>query len=188
MKNVENVLLRISNTGFTLNALKCIFFQNRLPYLGHIIDNGTISLDPKRISVIKDFQVPKNVKELRRFIGMTQFCRRFVKNLNVILSPLYNLTRMNIAYLWSSECQYAFDQIKTLLSEAPILVSPSDTNHFILETDASDVGIGSCLKIVKENGDEFIAGYDSSKFSDNELKWNIVEKEAFAILTIIDII
>ena len=94
---MQNVLLRISNTGFTLNDLKCNFFQN-LPYLGHIIDNGTISLDPKRISVIKDFQVPKNVKELRRLIGMTQFCRRFVKNLNIILSPLYDLTRANTAY------------------------------------------------------------------------------------------
>ena len=72
-----------------------------------------------------------------------------------------------------------------MLSEAPVLTSPSDTSRFILETDASDIGIGSCLKVVKEGDEEFIVSYDSGKFSDSELKWNVVEKEAHAIITAI---
>ena len=170
LKNEDLVLLKTRKAVFTLNAMECIFFQTKLPYLGHIINNGTISLDPKCINVIKEFPMTKNLKELRRFIGMAQFCCRFVKNLNVILSPLYNLTKANTVYNWSSECESTFDQIKTLLTEAPILRSPSDTSNLILETDASDIGIGSCLKIANDNGEEFVVGYDSSKFTDTELK------------------
>ena len=113
---------------------------------------------------------------------MAQFCRRFVKNLNVILAPLYNLTKENVKFHWSQTCQIAFDTVKALLTKAPILVSPSDSNHFILETDASDIGIGHCLKICNEKGEEFIVGYGSAKFSETEVKWNVVEKEAHAIL------
>ena len=185
LSNVDFILKRTKDAGFTLNALKCAFFQTELSYLGHIIGKGTVALDPKRIETIRNFPVPRNVKEVRRFIGMAQFCRRFVKNLSVILSPLYSLTKIDSPFDWSEACQAAFEEIKRLLSEAPVLTSPSDTSRFILETDASDIGIGSCLKVVKEGDEEFIVSYDSGKFSDSELKWNVVEKEAHAIITAI---
>ena len=183
LENVDHILARTQESGFTLNVLKCLFFQIKVAYLGHIIENGKISLDPKRVEVIKNFPVPKNVKEIRRFIGMAQFCRRFVKNLNVILSPLYQLTKANTNFIWSTECQFAFDKIKDVLTEAPVLMSPTNESTFILETDACDSGIGSCLKIKNDVGEECKVNYDSAKFSDTEMKWNIVEKEAHAIIT-----
>ena len=180
LENVDCVLNKIKESGFTLNALKCAFFQRKISYLGHIVENGSVSLDPKRVEIIKKFPTPQNVKEVRRFIGMAQFCRRFV-----ILAPLSNLTKSNIAFNWSPECEEAFEKIKKLLTEAPILKSPKDSDTFILETDASDIGIGSCLKLVNKNGEEFIVNYDGAKFSDSERDWNVVEKEANAILTAI---
>lgn len=179
--HVDHVLSRVEKSGFTLNALKCSFFQRELQYLGHIIGGGKVSLDPKRISVIQNFPTPKNVKEVRRFIGMAQFCRRFIKDLNVVLSPLYNLTKTKVHFGWSEECQAAFDKMKSMLTTPPVLVSPSDQCNFILETDASDVGIGHCLK-VSNGGEECIVGYGSGKFQKAELNWNVVEKEASAIL------
>ena len=112
---------------------------------------------------------------------MAQFCRQFIKDLNLILVPLYNLTKAMVDFCWSQECQIAFENVKSLLIEPPVLISPSDKSDFILETDASDFGIGYCLKVYEKN-QEFIVGYGSSKFSESELKWNVVEKEAHAIL------
>ena len=89
--NVRLVLTKVRESGFTLNALKCKFFQTRIPYLGHVIENGHISLAPDRIKAIIDFPVPNNVHVIRRFIGMTQFCNRFIENLNPILAPLHHL-------------------------------------------------------------------------------------------------
>ena len=182
LNNVHQVLDRIWECGFTLNALKCHFFQVKLPYLGHVIENGNISLDPERIYLIIDFPVPTNVKALCRFIGMVQFCSRFILHLNVELAPLYHLTRKNVPYDWTSECQTSFDFVKEKLTTAPVLPSRSTSDSFILETDASDLGIGCCLKASSGNGEEFIVGYDSAKLSDTEYRWNIVEKEAFSII------
>ena len=86
-----------------------------------------------------------------------------------------------MTFEWSPKCQSAFDNVKTLLTEPPVLVSPSDQSDFILETDASDIGIGHCLKISNKNSNEFIVGYGSSKLSETEIRWNVVEKEAYPI-------
>ena len=160
---------RIEKSGFTLNALKCKFFQKELEYLGHIIGGGRVSLDPKRISVIQNFPTPRNVREVRRFIGMAQFCRRFIKDLNMVLSPLYDLTKAKVQFEWSSDCQDAFDLLKRMLTTPPVLVSPTDKSVFILETDASDIGSGYCLKVSDNANQEFIVGYGSSKFQKSEL-------------------
>ena len=112
LDNVDLILVKTRKTGFTLNALKSKFVQTKISYLGHIIGGGKISLDPKRTEVIKNFPIPKNVKEVRRFIGMTQFCRRFVKNSSTILSPIYNLTRTNTIFRWTDDCNDAFQKVK----------------------------------------------------------------------------
>ena len=143
MVNVRLVLTKVRESGFTLNALKCKFFQTRIPYLGHVIENGHISLAPDRIKAIIDFPVPNNIHAIRRFIGMTQFCNRFIENLNPILAPLHDSTKVSSPFVWSKECNIAFETVKQMLTQYPVLRSPSDSDHFILETDASDIGIGS---------------------------------------------
>ena len=95
---VIQVLQRIRETGFTLNALKCYFFQHRLPYLGHIIDNSKITLDPSRIKAIHEFPVPTTVKSLRSFLGMAQFCDHLVPHFSTIASPLHELTKSNTRF------------------------------------------------------------------------------------------
>ena len=183
LKNTRQVLQRIRECGFTLNALKCSLFQLRVKYLEHIVENGTISVDPARIAAIKAIPIPQDTKALRRFIGMVQYCRRFLPKLNDKLSPLTDLLRKGSAYIWSAECQSAFDYIKEKLTNPPILRSPSATDDFILETDASDSGIGGCLKtVVRGDNREHLVGYHSEKFDDQQKRWHIVEKEAYSIL------
>ena len=182
LDNCRAVLTRIRDSGFTLNALKCKFFRTRLKYLGHIIENGMVSIDPERVSAIINASPPHDTKSLRRFIGMAQFCSRFIRNLNDKMCPLYQLLRKGVKFNWNEECQAAFDYVKTCLSSAPVLRSPSASDTFILETDASDTGIGCCLKTVTSGSAEYLVGFHSEKLNDPESRWHIVEKEAYSIL------
>ena len=180
--NLELVLSRIRGCGYTLNALKCQFFRTKIKYLGYVIENGRISLDPERVDTICNFPVPSTVKALRRFLGMCQFCSRFIPNLNRELSSLHDLTRKNVPFVWTVECQKSFEYAKKKLLEPPVLCLPSVDDYFVLETDASNGGIGACLKAVSRSGREFLVAFYSSKLTETECKWNIVEKEAYAIL------
>ena len=124
------------------------------------------------------------MKDVRRFIGMAQFCNRFLPYLNSKLSPMSNLLKKNVAFNWDKDCQDAFDFVKSKLSQPPILCLPSAGDDFIIETDASDVGIGGCLKVRRPTvKHELIVGFHSEKFKDQQTNWHIVEKEAYAILS-----
>ena len=183
LDNVDCILQDVKKANFTLNALKCSFFQPTIRYLGHVIDQGKIKLDPDRLNTISSIPSPSNVTELRRFIGMAQFCSRFVPRINIVLSPLYELLKLNQPYHWSDECQFAFLEVKKLLSAPPVLHTPSSKDYFILETDACNTGLGGCLKIIDHiTKQEHIVAYHSKKFSSSELNWNIVEKEAYSVV------
>lgn len=181
LRNTRMILNDIREAKFTLNALKCSFFQRSIHYLGHVISENKVQMDPKRTDAILKLPTPCNVRSLRSFIGMVQFCHKFVKDLNIILTPLYKLLQAHQKFIWSNECEAAFQKLKEILSSPPVLYSPSKNDRFILETDASDLGLGGCLKAVSCNNVEHVVGYLSKKFSKSECNWNIVEKETFAI-------
>ncbi len=181
--NVRKVLTRIRNVGLTLNALKCCFFQTKLPYLGHVIDDGHIRLDPTRVQSILDLPTPKTARKLKEFLGMAQFCDRFLPHSSEIASPLHHLTETAVPFCWTNECETALNTIKELLTNAPLLRAPDSQDFFILETDASDKGEGVCLKARSyTDGNKYIIAYASRKFTSTKANWNIVEKEAHAII------
>jgi len=155
-----------------------------LPYLGHVIDDGHIRLDPTRVQSILDLPAPTTVRKLKEFLGMAQFWDRFLPHYSAIASPLHHLTEAAVPFCWTNECETAFNNIKQLLTNAPLLRAPDSRDFFILETDASDKGEGVCLKARSyTDGNEYIIAYASRhKFNSTEAKWNIVEKEAHAII------
>ena len=112
LNNMKAILEIIRSAGFTLNVLKCSFFQTRIAYLGHIIENGSISIDPTRSESIKYFPRPSDCKSLRRFIGMSQFCHRFIPDLNIILAPLFDLLKTKSQFTWNAQCETAFTDVK----------------------------------------------------------------------------
>ena len=132
LQNLDCVLERVAECGFTLNALKCRLLQVKLPYLGHIVQHGTLTIDPSRISSIINYPTPTDVKSLRRFLGMIQFCHRFIRNLNRIAAPLYKLLRISQPFNWTDQCNAAFAEIKQCLTSPPTLRSPSTSDHMIL--------------------------------------------------------
>ena len=104
-----------------------------------------IQPNPEKISVVKDFPIPKSVKEVRGFLGLANYYRRFVKDFAKIAAPLNSLLSKDTRFSWTEQCQVAFDKLKKALCESPILAYPDFAKPFLLYTDASDFAVGYVL-------------------------------------------
>lgn len=135
--------LRIAN--LKLQPTKCYFARSEVKYIGHVVSCSGIAPDNEKIRAVRDFPCPKSVTEIRRFVGMASWFRRFIKNFSTIAKPLTTLTEKNHPFNWDNTCQQAFQTLKTALSSAPALAHPDFTKEFVVETDASNVGVGAVL-------------------------------------------
>ncbi|XP_057712509.1 uncharacterized protein LOC130929420 [Corythoichthys intestinalis] len=144
-QHVRAVLQRLLRNQLYVKAEKCDFHKSSVPFLGYILAEGKVKMDPDKISAVLNWPVPKNLKELQRFLGFANFYRKFIKNYSTIASPLHCLTSTHRRFLWSEPCQKAFDLLKNRFTSAPILSLPDPAHQFILEVDASDVGVGAVL-------------------------------------------
>ena len=120
---------------------------NEVSFLGHVVLASGIRVDPSKISAILDWKPPKNVSEVRSFLGLIGYYRRFVKGFSMIATPLTKLLQKDVKFEWSEKCQKSFDQLKALLTEAPILVQPESSKEFVIYSDASLNGLGCVLML-----------------------------------------
>ncbi|KAK8951321.1 hypothetical protein KSP39_PZI003114 [Platanthera zijinensis] len=124
---------------------KCEFWLRKVSFLGHVITGQGLAVDPTKIESILNWSQPTSVTEVRSFLGLAGYYRRFVKDFSKISLPLTQLTRKNISFQWSVDCQSAFDILKEKLTTAPILTIPSGTEGFQIYSDASYKGLGCVL-------------------------------------------
>jgi hypothetical protein len=120
---------------------KCSFFQKEIHYLGHIISGEGISVDPEKVKAIMEWPVPKNAHEVRSFMGLAGYYRRFVEGFSKIAKPITTLQRKGVRYEWTEECDSAFIELKRLLTSAPILRVSDMEKDFTVCTDASKQGL-----------------------------------------------
>lgn len=181
LKHLSMVFQRLQEAGLNLKASKCHFAKSYINYLGHVVSDQGISPDPKKVEAVKDFPKPKSLREVRSFLGLTSYYRRFIKDYAKIAVPINHLLKADVKFEWTLECQKAFEHLKDLLTKAPILSPPDFTEVFKLQTDASDQGLGAVLAQDIRNREHVIA-YASRTLSSAEIKWDTREKEALAIV------
>jgi len=127
--------------------------QTEVTFLGHKVSEDGIATDPQKIQLIKDWPTPKNLKELRGYLGLTGYYRKFIKDYSKVVTPLNALLKKNRTFTWSDECQKAFDELKQRMQNPPILALPNEEDVFTLDTDASEDCIGAVLS-QSQNGEE----------------------------------
>ena len=124
---------------------KCEFWLDSVSFLGHVVSKDGVMVDPSYIEAVKSWVRPTNVTEVRSFVGLASYYHRFVKGFSSVASQLKNLTKQNVPFVWSDECEESFQNLKTLLTTAPILTLPVEGKNFIVYCDASYSGLGALL-------------------------------------------
>ena len=153
--------------------------QNEVTFLGHKINKEGIKTDDEKTKAVRNWPTPRHVKEVHSFIGLCSYNRRFVKGFATIAKPLHQLTEKERKFEWTKECDNAFETLKHFLVEAPILGYPMDRGEFILDTDASDVGMGAILCQIQD-GVERVISYFSKTFSKCERNYCVTRRELLA--------
>ena len=170
--NLQCVFDRLRDANLKLKPKKCTLFQKQVEFLGHVVSDKGVSCDPEKLSAVREWKEPTTVSEVRSFLGFANYYRRFVQSFAHVASPLTDLTKKDIPFHWSTECQEAFDLLKQKLVEAPILAYPSTDPEdiWILDADASQFAIGSVLSQVHQ-GKEMVIAYASEKLSSSEMNY-----------------
>jgi hypothetical protein len=174
----------LQSAGLSAKAGTCCFGFSEMDVFGFLVGNGNIKPNPKKVEAIKLIPPPKDVPEIRTFLGIVNYYRQFIPNMATICIPLYNLTRKDVLWYWSDGCQKAFDELKQILSSNTVLRSADYTLPFILQCDASQVkkGISAILSQVDKNGEERPVMYLSRKLTKAECNYTITELECLAVI------
>ncbi|KAG7305634.1 hypothetical protein JYU34_009728 [Plutella xylostella] len=175
---------QLQSAGLTINLEKCHFARPSLKYLGYIIDKEGLRTDPEKVNAIVDYPRPSNFTELKRFIGLASWYRRFVENFAIIAAPLHELTKggkKGGLIQWNKEAEESFLKLKTALTTTPVLSCPDFNKEFSIQCDASNKGIGAVL-IQVVHGIEKPVAYTSRKLTDRECKFSASERELLSVV------
>ncbi|CAF4952218.1 unnamed protein product [Pieris macdunnoughi] len=145
MKNLSNVFDRLRQFNLKLQPDKCEFLRKEVSYLGHIITDEGVKPNPEKTRAVQDFPQPKCPKDIKSFMGLVSYYRRFIPNLSKIAKPLTNLLKKDVPFIWQHEQQLAFETLKNSLISAPILAYPDFNQPFNLTCDASNYAISAIL-------------------------------------------
>ena len=179
--HVRKVLTKLREAGLQLDISKCEFHVTTVKFLGLIITNGGIHMDPAKVAAILEWKVPKTVKDIQSFLGFANFYRRFIRHFSKIVSPLTKLTRKGVKFNWNSKAQDAFDELKKAFTTAPILIMFDPEKPCVVETDSSDEVTGGVLSQKDDDGILRPVAYLSSRLSPTECNYDIYDKELLAI-------
>jgi hypothetical protein len=181
-ERTRRVLLRLREHGLALKLSKSIFDAPRMDFLGMIIGQGKIEMDPSKLTAIRDWKPPASVKGIRSFLGFANFYRKFILNFSNVVAPLNLLTRKDQPWLWTPLQQRAFESLKTTFSSAPVLSIPDTTRPFSIMTDTSLLAEGAILLQEDTNTDLHPCAYFSKTFIAAERNYDIYDWELLAVI------
>lgn len=177
----NNLDIRVINS--MRNGTYCLVGRHgKTPLTGTVGENTCQEPNPDKVKAVMSFSEPQTVKEVRSFLGLAGYYRRFYSRFATIAAPLTELTKTGKVFKWSETRAQSFVTLTNLLCSAPILMYPNFDREFILYTDASDVSVGAVLSQIDDNGKERIVAYASQSLSEGERRYSTTGKEAFAIV------
>ena len=184
LEHLRTVLLRLRKAGLRLKPKKCKFLHKEVFFLGHILTQEGIKPDPEKTAKVRDFPRPVDLTTLRQFLGLASYYRRFVPSFAAVARPLNALLKKKVRFEWSAACEDAFCQLKELLVTAPVLSYPKfeKGRSFILETDASKVGLGAILSQEQDDGLVHPIAYASRSLNTHEQNYGISELETLGLV------
>ena len=185
LDNLTRVFERLRNSNLKLSTTKCCLCQTQVTYLRCVVTRNGIEPDPKKIEAVRSWPVPLNVQELRSFLRLCSYYKRFVRDFAKMAKPLHSLTQKNASFKWTEECQEVFVKLKEHLSQSPVLIYPDSSSEFILDTDASHLAIGAVLSQMVD-GKEHPVAYFSRTLNQPEQQYCITRKELLAVVQSIE--
>ncbi|HSN22635.1 MAG TPA: reverse transcriptase domain-containing protein, partial [Methylomicrobium sp.] len=160
LERIEAVLQRIRSAGLKLKPDKCMLFQRSVSFLGHVVSGDGISTSPEKVRAVVEWPTPTRLKDVRAFLGLAGYYRRFVPGFASLAAPLHALMKKDKRFEWTMGADEAFHALKAALTSPPILAMPSNSGQFTLDTDASDTAIGAVLS-QQQDGVERVIAYAS---------------------------
>ncbi|KAK1686551.1 hypothetical protein QYE76_047399 [Lolium multiflorum] len=179
--HIRHVLQVLRDNKLYGNLEKCTFCKDKVIFLGYVVSQHGVEVDVSKIEAIQNWPTPMNVSQVRSFHGLAGFYRRFVPNFSTIAAPLNDLTKKGVIFEWGAAQDHAFDELKRLLTSAPLLALPDFNKQFEIECDASGIGIGGVLM---QEGRPI--AYFSEKLSGAKLNYPIYDKELYALIRVLE--
>lgn len=186
LTNLRALFFKLSDAGLTKNLTKSEFGNFKVKYLGHVVGSGEVTPVAAKVEAVLQLPAPRTKKEVMRFLGSVGYYRRYSPNFADVAAPLTDLLNNKKKFVWSSDCQTAYEKIRTLLTQAPVLSTPDFNQPFVLQVDASDRGAGAVL--LQESSDKILhpVCYASVKFKKYQQNYSTIEKELFSLLFALD--
>ena len=181
-QHVRQVLQRLLKNHLFVKPEKCEFHVTEVVFLGFIINQGQVLMDSRKTQAVQNWPVPKTVKEVQQFLGFANFYRRFIRGFSSVAAPISALTKKEAApFEWTPDADQAFRRLKERFSSAPILTVPDPSLPFIVEVDASSVGIGAVLSQRSTDGKVHPCAFLSHRLSPTETRYDVGDRELLAV-------
>ena len=181
LRHLSQVFRCLRQAGLKLKPKKCFLFQQKVKYLGHIVSQEGIATDPDKTRVVAEWPTPHDVTCVKGFLGLCSYYRRFVPDFATVAKPLTRLTEKNILFHWGEDEEKSFLKLKELLISPPVMAYPVASASFILDTDASNTGIGAVLS-QKIDDEERVIAYASRALTKPERQYCVTRKELLAVV------
>ena len=182
LRNMDKVLCRLQTAGLRLKSSKCLFMAPSVEYLGRIIDSAGLHLIMAKVKAFTQAPAPRNVTELRSFLGLINYYGKFLPNLSLTLAPLHKLLQQNTQWHWSDSQVIAFNATIKALQSSALLVDYDGSKPLTLECNASPHGVGEVLSHRFEDRSEKPTGFSTQTLSTTEKNYSQLDKEALAII------
>lgn len=181
---VRRVLDRLRKEKLYAKESKCAFFEQRVEFLGHVVDGEGLHVMPSKAKAVREWPTPKNATEVRAFLGLVGFYRRFVARFSMRAQELFNLTTKEGPFQWGPSQQHAFDDMKDAITDAPVISLPDFTRPFVIHTDASGFAISAVLSqpVSEEDRSARVIAYFSRKLQGAEQRYPTHDKETLAVV------